>query len=398
MFRLLKKLPSNGVIRRRWMSNTTTVMSFGDGTHGALGLPASITGIGSDAYEPTAISSLPPDVCSIAAGHYHSLAVTSQGHLWSWGRNVEGQLGRGVGSPRETWSRPQRVEGLSSVRSAFASGVVSAAIGLDGSLWVWGKSKRGQLGLGNGITEAVFPSRIEALAKEEIIKDGKLFGWGYSADGRLGTRGGTTRASSLDSNGNMSTIADQTSSSKVEAAAKVVLEAMDKENDMPIVWEPCLIEELEGDGILLSGGSNTYGQLGRSKQDLGLLPVDTKERAVCVASGLGHSLAICKIPKAGGMTEGILSWGWNQNSQLGRVGPENLPNLVVGLLGEKLLSVSGGRVHSLALTSAREVFVWGCGRNGRLGLGSSIDEPEPMLVELPEGVEVLQAVSGSYDT
>ncbi|XP_024960345.1 ultraviolet-B receptor UVR8 isoform X2 [Cynara cardunculus var. scolymus] len=407
------------------MSNTTTVMSFGDGTHGALGLPASITGIGSDAYEPTAISSLPPDVCSIAAGHYHSLAVTSQGHLWSWGRNVEGQLGRGVGSPRETWSRPQRVEGLSSVRSAFASGVVSAAIGLDGSLWVWGKSKRGQLGLGNGITEAVFPSRIEALAKEEIIKvslgwghalaltkDGKLFGWGYSADGRLGTRGGTTRASSLDSNGNMSTIADQTSSSKVEAAAKVVLEAMDKENDMPIVWEPCLIEELEGvkvvdiscgldhtlvlqsDGILLSGGSNTYGQLGRSKQDLGLLPVDTKERAVCVASGLGHSLAICKIPKAGGMTEGILSWGWNQNSQLGRVGPENLPNLVVGLLGEKLLSVSGGRVHSLALTSAREVFVWGCGRNGRLGLGSSIDEPEPMLVELPEGVEVLQAVSG----
>lgn len=240
-----------------------------------------------------------------------------------------------------------------------------------------------------------------------------MFGWGYSADGRLGTRGGTTRASPLDSNGNTSTIADQTSSSKAEAAAKVVLEAMGKENDMPIVWEPCLIEELKGvkvvdiscgldhtlvlqsDGILLSGGSNTYGQLGRSKQDLGLLPVDTNEHVVCVASGLSHSFAICKSPKPGGITEGgIFSWGWNQNSQLGRVGPENLPLPVGGLLGEKLLSVSGGRVHSLALTSAGEVFVWGCGRNGRLGLGSSIDEPEPMLVELPEGVEVLQAVSG----
>ncbi|KAJ9551765.1 hypothetical protein OSB04_015810 [Centaurea solstitialis] len=419
MFRILKKLPSNGVIRRRWMATATAVMSFGDGTHGALGLADSVAGIGSDAYEPIAVSGLPPEVSRVAAGHYHSLAVTSQGHLWSWGRNVEGQLGRGLDSPRETWSTPQRVDGLSSVRSAFASGVVSAAIGFDGSLWVWGKSKHGQLGLGNGIIEAVSPSRIEALAKEEIIKvslgwghalaltkDGKLFGWGYSADGRLGTRGGTTRASPLDSNGNMSKIADQTSSSKVEAAAKVVSEAMVKENDMPVVWEPCLIEELEGvevvdiscgldhslvlqsDGIVLSGGSNTYGQLGRSKQDLGLLPVDTNERVVRVASGLGHSLAICEI------LEGVLSWGWNRNSQLGRSGPENRPLPVVGLQGEKLLAVSGGRVHSIALTSAGEVFVWGSGRNGRLGLGSSVDEPEPMLVELPEGVEVLQAVSG----
>ncbi|GJV16616.1 secretion-regulating guanine nucleotide exchange factor isoform X1 [Tanacetum coccineum] len=46
---------------------------------------------------------------------------------------------------------------LSDVQSAFASGIVSAAIGFDGSLWVWRKSKRGQLGLGTGITEAIVP-------------------------------------------------------------------------------------------------------------------------------------------------------------------------------------------------------------------------------------------------
>lgn len=56
------------------------------------------------------------------------------------------------------------------VQAAFASGVISAAIGDDGSLWVWGKSKRGQLGLGKGITESVSPSRVEALAGEEIVK------------------------------------------------------------------------------------------------------------------------------------------------------------------------------------------------------------------------------------
>lgn len=64
------------------------------------------------------------------------------------------------------------MEGLDKVNvcGAFASGVISSAIGDDGSLWVWGKSKRGQLGLGKNITEAMVPSRVEALAGEKIVK------------------------------------------------------------------------------------------------------------------------------------------------------------------------------------------------------------------------------------
>lgn len=85
---------------RRWFSAKTTVMSFGDGSQGALGLADSPAGLGFDAYEPTPIPGLPPDVCSVAAGHYHSLAVTSEGHVWGWGRNNESQLGRGQLSPR----------------------------------------------------------------------------------------------------------------------------------------------------------------------------------------------------------------------------------------------------------------------------------------------------------
>ncbi|KAL8205386.1 hypothetical protein R6Q57_008937 [Mikania cordata] len=422
MLRVLQKAPFNviGGGRRRISTTATAVMSFGDGSHGALGLPTSITGIGSSAYEPTPILNLPPDVSSVAAGHYHSLAVTSEGHLWSWGRNAEHQLGRAVDSPRETWVEPQRISGLSGVRSASASGVVSVAIGFDGSLRIWGKSKRGQLGLGNGITEAVLPSRIKVLDNEEIIKvsfgwghalaltkEGKLFGWGYSADGRLGNRR-IMGVSQLDSKANLS------SSLNLEDAEKVVLEAMDKENDMPIIWEPCLIDELNGvevadvscgldhtlvllsDGTLLSGGSNAYGQLGRSTQDMEFLPVDITVCPVSIASGLGHSLAICRIPSAdgGGDISGIYSWGWGQNSQLGRVGPTTIPLPVDGLLGENPFSVSGGRVHSIAVMTSGELFSWGCGRNGRLGLGSSADEPEPMLVEFSEGVNVLQAVSG----
>ena len=73
---------------------------------------------------------------------------------------------------RESWNEPKKVEALGQVRvrAAFASGVVSTALGDDGSMWIWGESKRGQLGLGEGIIESVSPSKVEVLAGEEIVK------------------------------------------------------------------------------------------------------------------------------------------------------------------------------------------------------------------------------------
>ncbi|MBA0715437.1 hypothetical protein Golax_014333 [Gossypium laxum] len=410
----------------RWMS---TVMSFGDGSQGALGLPDSVTGPGGDAYEPTRVLGLPSDITSISAGHYHSLAIDSRGGLWAWGRNQESQLGRDPLSPRDSWNDPKRVEGLDHVNvcAAFASGVISAAIDSNGSVWVWGKSKRGQLGLGKGIIETVVPRRVEALAGEKIVKvsfgwghalaqteDGKLLGWGYSADGRIGNVGEALEASPLDSNANISMNDKRFSGSGLDAAELMVLEGMEKEKDMPIIWEPRLVEELQGvevrdiacgldhslvlcrNGTLLSSGSNVYGQLGRTKLDLRLLPVDLTAHPVSIASGLGHSLAICEVPSSdvegGGMS--IFSWGWNQCSQLGREGPENFPSMIEGWEGETPVSVSGGRVHSTALTSHGELWVWGCGKSGRLGLGSSSDEAEPTLLDCLEDFKVLQAVSG----
>ncbi|CAI9773528.1 unnamed protein product [Fraxinus pennsylvanica] len=198
-----------------------------------------------------------------------------------------------------------------------------------------------------------------------------------------------------------------------EAVEKLVLEAIEKEKNMPIAWEPTLIKELgdvkfvdmacglnhslvlDSDGTLLSGGSNVYGQLGRVKQDFGLLPVDMSFIPFNIASGLGHSLAICKDTSSDsvdGLT--VVIWGWNQSYQLGRKDPESLPLVVEGLSGETPVSLSGGWVHSLAIIAKNEIWTWGCGRNCRLGLGSSADEVEPMLVECLEGSQGLLTVTG----
>lgn len=122
-------------------------------------------------------------------------------------------------------------------------------------------------------------------------------------------------------------------------------------------------------------------------------PVDINFHPVSVAAGMGHSLGICQVLSSVDDFK-LVSWGWNHNSQLGRDGPENVPLGVEGLADEKPIAASGGRAHSMVVTDKKEVWTWGCGRNGRLGLGSSVDETEPKLVECLEGIEVIQAVAG----
>lgn len=73
-----------------------------------------------------------------------------------------------------------------------------------------------------------------------MTEDGKLFGWGYVADGRLGSITESLETSPLESASNN----QELSSSSLEAAEKLVLEGMAKENNMPIVWKPSLVREL----------------------------------------------------------------------------------------------------------------------------------------------------------
>ncbi|XP_042427904.1 secretion-regulating guanine nucleotide exchange factor-like [Zingiber officinale] len=410
---LLRSLDGGGARR------AASVWSFGDNSNGALGIATPLA----DGYEPTRVPSLPSDVASVAAGHYHSLAVTARGDLWAWGRNEEGQLGRHAAAHRVTWSQPEKVAGVDhvGVKAAFASGVVSAAIDDEGSLWVWGRSKRGQLGLGNGVIEATKPSKVEALAGHQLVKvsfgwghalaltkSGKVFGWGYAKDGRLGQMGQKLYVAHEPSKRDKSL---ESSTSMFDAVEKLVAEKIEEEKSMPIIWEPCEILDmgnssasdvacgldhslvLSSNSSILSGGDNTYGQLGRSTGEGSvMLPVDTNTLSLSVSAGLGHSLAICQT--SSGACTSVLSWGWNQSHQLGRRGREDAPGIIKALNGETPTSVSAGRVHSLALTAKKELWVWGSGRNGRLGLGSSLDEMEPAMVESLAGLDILQAVAG----
>uniref|UniRef100_A0A8C8I165 Serine/threonine-protein kinase Nek8 n=1 Tax=Oncorhynchus tshawytscha TaxID=74940 RepID=A0A8C8I165_ONCTS len=70
------------------------------------------------------------------------------------------------------------------------------------------------------------------------------------------------------------------------------------------------------------------------------------------------------------------------------------PIIVEALLGYELVQVSCGASHVLAVTNDREVFSWGRGDNGRLGLGTQDSHNSPQQVCVPGKFEAHRVLCG----
>jgi alpha-tubulin suppressor-like RCC1 family protein len=95
-----------------------------------------------------------PFIVAIAAGLDHGMALASDGTVWTWGANVEGAIGNGKYSNTASWP-PTQVPNLSGVVSISAGYRTSRAVCSDGSLWTWGENDQGELGIGSSQTVPV---------------------------------------------------------------------------------------------------------------------------------------------------------------------------------------------------------------------------------------------------
>ena len=70
------------------------------------------------------------------------------------------------------------------------------------------------------------------------------------------------------------------------------------------------------------------------------------------------------------------------------------PPATVSGLRSPIRTVVCGLNHTLALDSSRQLFAWGCGRNGKLGVGDCHDRrvPTKVVLELPSG-DAIKTVS-----
>jgi len=127
---------------------------------------------------------------------YGGSAIKTDGTLWQWGYNSNGQLGQGGTTE---YSSPRQVPGTNWA-SIEQSQKGSIATKTDGTLWSWGYNGPGVLGQNNRTeykspvqipgtnwdtgTNSITMTRDTAAA---IKTDGTLWTWGSNGDGALGT-------------------------------------------------------------------------------------------------------------------------------------------------------------------------------------------------------------------
>ncbi len=179
---------STGHFHTLGLRSDGTLWVWGSNGFGQLGLPE--IGVTENVTSPTQLGT-DSDWVAIAAGDGHSLAVKSDGSLWSWGANSRGQLGLGHTSTKYT---PTPVPGGIEWATVEAEYDYSLGIDRDGTLWSWGLNVDGQLGLGNTATTkspalvgsgwaGVYPGRNHCLG---LRTDGTLYAWGANWYGQLG--------------------------------------------------------------------------------------------------------------------------------------------------------------------------------------------------------------------
>jgi len=133
-----------------------------------------------------------------------SFAIKTDGALYAWGENNNGQLGLGNTT---RYSSPKQVGSLTNW-AWISSGAISAnGIKTDGTLWSWGSNGSGQLGLGN-ITGYSSPKQIGALTNWATVNcgyvnvlalktDGTIWSWGANGNGQLGLGNRTAYSSPM---------------------------------------------------------------------------------------------------------------------------------------------------------------------------------------------------------
>jgi alpha-tubulin suppressor-like RCC1 family protein len=138
------------------------------------------------------------DWSQVAGGGNHTAAVKSNGTIWAWGENGDGQVGDNTGGFGIRRSSPVQIGALTNWAQVAGGDDHTAAVKTDGTMWTWGGNSDGQLG--QNISTSVFrssPVQVGALTNWAAVStgnshtvsvktDGTLWTWGRNNFGQIG--------------------------------------------------------------------------------------------------------------------------------------------------------------------------------------------------------------------
>ncbi len=169
--------------------------SWGDGYWGGLGNGTSGGSTGESAV-PVKVTQGDLVFTRVSAGDDYSLALTDDGRIYAWGYGSLGALGDGGTEYRTTPVLASTPSGVT-FKEVSANDGHSLALASDGRVWSWGDNTYGQLGRpgGAGLTPAPVPgSPVFAklghspgeASSFAITSSGGGYAWGRNYSGQLG--------------------------------------------------------------------------------------------------------------------------------------------------------------------------------------------------------------------
>jgi regulator of chromosome condensation len=311
------------------------VFACGSGECEQLGIPDLF-----QAKLPRALE-LPEEICMIACGSMHTLALSNEGKVYSWGCNDDGALGR---SGEE--NRPCIVTGVHSVNKLAAGDSHSVAISEKLKLvYSWGtyRNSEGKMAIGNK-----FPVEIKQFLKSKrimdvasggnhslVLVDNKIYAWGDSEFGQIG----------------------RMPRSRKSVAASLTVESMAAKS-VTNIYTGRNHSFYKAYGKIYGWGLNNYGQLGDGSTKSTFSPHEietlSEYEIIDIQGGENHSIALTDS----GL---LLAWGRNDDFQLGlNCSQDYLVPQIVQFNG-KIQEISVGSHFNFLVTETKRVFSWGYG-------------------------------------
>lgn len=333
----------------------STLWTWGRGASGQLG-NGSVTSLSS----PAQVGSLTnwKIISTSKINLSHTAGVRTDGTVWNWGRNTEGQLGQNNVTAR---SSPVQVGTATDWTLVDAGRYHTVAVNSSGQMWAWGDNRNGQLGVGNA-TNRSSPSRVGATTTDwkdvacggfftvAIKETGTLWAWGRNDVGQLGVNDTTPRSSPAQ-------VGSLTTWKTITA------------NDTHC-------GSIRYDGSLWMWGRGLNGELGDGNASTRSSPVrvgGTTTNWKLVSAG--------QYWTAGIRTDNTLwTWGTGGSGVLadGTVVAKSSP-IQVGLL-RNWKQVSAGRTAGAAINMNGELWTWGAGTDGQLGDGTIVAKSSPIKI------------------
>ena len=351
-----------------------SLWAWGDNTYGQLGVGSACNVTSFTTYCPKP-AQIGTGYKEVAAGAYHTVAIKTDGTLWTWGLNDNGQLGNGSLANKNRPTQIGASTGWTAVAAGYKHTLAMSGVAGAGTLYAWGDNTYGQLGLAAGVgtppvftpVSAVTPTLVPGASNYKSVAAGAYHTAAIS--GVAGTAGGSLWAWGRNSNGQLG---DNTTTSKGVPTQIGTLAS----------WRSVTAGDFHTvadrvNNALYAWGANNLGQLGDGTSIEKYAVPTTAVSGVYAAKGAGtnHTIAIRNVAT-------VWAAGENAYGQLGdgTTTQRNTPVQAGAAGGLTATAAEAGFGHTVVIKTDGTMWAWGLNDKGQLGDGTLNWSNVPKLI------------------